>query len=71
MVTSDFREHELRLIIESLHECGKNKKCYSKTGFGKGTLKSTKCNAIRQFGLRNARLLVPKAYKDCYKKTKN
>ena len=70
MVTTTFKEHELRLIIESLHECGKNKKCYGKTGFGKDTLKKVKCSTVQQFGLRNTRLLIPRAYKDCYGKQK-
>ena len=70
MVTTTFKEHELRLIIESLHECGKNKKCYGKTGFGKDTLKKVKCSTVQQFGLRNTRVLIPRAYKDCYGKGK-
>ena len=70
MVTTDFKEHELRLIIESLHECEKNKKCYGKTGFGKDTLRRTKCRASQQFGLRNTRVLIPRVYKDCYGKGK-
>ena len=70
MVTTDFKPHELRAIIESIHECEKNKKCFAKTGFGKDTLKKLKCNVARQFGIRNTREIIPRIYKDCYGKKK-
>ena len=70
MVLADFKRHELRLVIESLHECEKNKKCYGKTGFGKDKLRRVKCQAFQQFGIKKGKDLIPRVYRDCYGKGK-